>query len=98
MTSLSEGAFRGYTNTEEGYLYFEEIVVVSVRSGLLESDLAWSWSNLNLFLAHTEKQNSANIEWLSVTTPVAKLCQSTTSTDGPTVLKNSPPGFYSSVV
>lgn len=33
-----------------------------------------------------------------MTTPVAKLCQSTTSTDGPTVLKNSPPGFYSSVV
>lgn len=29
MTSLSEGAFRGYTNIEEGYLYFEEIVVVS---------------------------------------------------------------------
>lgn len=48
MTSLSEGAFGGYTNTEEGYLYFEEIVVVSVRYGLLESDLAWSWSNLNL--------------------------------------------------
>lgn len=37
-------------------------MVVSVRSGLLEPDLAWSWSNLNLFLAHTEKQNSANIE------------------------------------
>lgn len=35
MTSLSEGAFGGYTNTEEGYLYFEEIMVVSVRSGLL---------------------------------------------------------------
>ena len=49
MISLSERAFRGYTNTEEGYLYFEEIVVVSVRSGLLESDLIWSWSNLNLF-------------------------------------------------
>lgn len=29
MTSLSEGTFRGYTNVEEGYLYFEEIVVVS---------------------------------------------------------------------
>lgn len=29
MTGLSEGAFRGYTNIEEGYLYFEEIVVVS---------------------------------------------------------------------
>lgn len=35
MTSLSEGAFGGYANTEEGYLYFEEMVVVSVRSGLI---------------------------------------------------------------
>lgn len=62
MTSLSDGAFGGYTNTEEGYLYFEEMMAVSVRSGLLQPDLARSWSNLNLFLAHTEKQNSANIE------------------------------------
>lgn len=35
MTSLSEGACGGYTNTEEGYLYFQEIMVVSVRSGPL---------------------------------------------------------------
>lgn len=35
MTSLSEGAFGGYANTEEGYLYFEEMMVVSVRSGLI---------------------------------------------------------------
>lgn len=35
MTSLSEGACGGYTNTEEGYLYFQEIMVVSVRCGLL---------------------------------------------------------------
>lgn len=35
MTSLSEGACGGYTNTEEGYLYFQEIMAVSVRSGSL---------------------------------------------------------------
>lgn len=35
VTSLSEGACGGYTNTEEGYLYFQEIMVVSVRSGPL---------------------------------------------------------------
>ncbi len=53
-TSLSEGACGGYTNTEEGYLYFQEIMVVSVRSGPLLPDLAWPWSSLNLFPAHTE--------------------------------------------
>lgn len=53
MTGLSEGACGGYTNTEEGYLYFQEIMVVSVRSGPLEPDLARSWSSLNLFPAHT---------------------------------------------
>lgn len=35
MTILSEGTSGGYTNTEEGYLYFHEIIVVSVRSGPL---------------------------------------------------------------
>lgn len=35
MTSLSEGACEGYTNTEDGYLYFQEIMVVSVISGPL---------------------------------------------------------------
>lgn len=35
MTTLSEGTSGGYANTEEGYLYFHEIIVVSVRSGPL---------------------------------------------------------------
>lgn len=41
MTMLSEGACGGYTNTDKGYLYFQEIMVVSVRSGPLQCDLAW---------------------------------------------------------
>ncbi len=104
VTCLSEGACGGYTNTEEGYLYFHEIMVLSVRSGPLQPDLARSWSSLNLFTAYTKPpihlQNCANMTVSdNPSGQTLSVCSSEpTSTDGPAVLKNSPPGFYCSVV
>lgn len=60
--------------------------------------LIWTYNISSPHRADDTQWSWIVLIWLWVTTPMAKLCQSTTYTDGPAVLKNAPPGFYCPVV